>query len=152
MKVYNLCCAQQHVFEGWFASEDDFQSQQDRGLLTCPLCSDACIQKRPTAPRLNLSGACQPMESQTLPEEVARGGIDEPQLQAALMRAMRDVVSRTEDVGERFADQARAMHQGDMAPKPIRGRATVEQTRELLDDGVPILPLPMLPGLKDPLH
>jgi hypothetical protein len=148
MKVFNLCCGEQHLFEGWFASEDDYQSQLSRGLLSCPLCADSHIQKRPSAPRLNLrAGAEAGGEGPSSPP----GALDERQ-QAALIQALRTVVAHTEDVGDHFADQARAMHQGELAPKAIRGHTTVEQVHALLDEGVPILPLPLLPGVKEPLH
>ncbi|GAB4087471.1 DUF1178 family protein [Hydrogenophaga soli] len=148
MKVFNLCCGQQHLFEGWFASEDDFQSQLARGLLSCPMCADIHIQKRPSAPRLNLKGGTEGGGDDSPPVEP----ISMEQQQAALMRALRTVVAQTEDVGDLFADQARAMHQGELTPKAIRGHTTVDQARELLDEGVPILPLPLLPGVKEPLH
>jgi hypothetical protein len=148
MKVFNLCCGSQHLFEGWFASEDDYQSQLSRGLLSCPVCEDIRIQKRPSAPRLNLkAGAEAVADGASSPP----GALDERQ-QAALMQALRTVVAHTEDVGAQFADQARAMHQGELAPKAIRGHTTVEQAHALLDEGVPIVPLPLLPGVKEPLH
>lgn len=148
MKVFNLCCGQQHLFEGWFASEDDYQSQLSRGLVSCPLCADTAIQKRPSAPRLNLrAGGDAAGDGPPIPPNASN-----EQQQAALMRAMREVVAHTEDVGAQFADQARAMHHGELAPKAIRGQTTVEQAHALLDEGVPILPLPLLPGVKEPLH
>ena len=118
MKVLNLQCSHQHDFEGWFASEDDFHQQLERGLLSCPLCGDAQVRKMLSAPRLNLG--------RTSEEPVARAGSDEglvelgrtapgSELQGRLLRAVRELMSQTEDVGERFADQARAMHHGELA-------------------------------------
>jgi hypothetical protein len=153
MKVYNLCCAQQHVFEGWFASEDDFQTQLARGLVSCPLCGDAQIEKRPAAPRLNLGGHTESAHSKASSEEAGAERVPAPHAwQGEMLRAMRAVLASTEDVGDQFAEQARAMHLGDVEAKPIRGRASRAETLELLDEGVPVLPLPLLPGLEDPLH
>ncbi|MEX1166602.1 MAG: DUF1178 family protein [Hydrogenophaga sp.] len=168
MKVLNLQCAQQHLFEGWFASEADYANQQTRGLVTCPLCGDATIQKMLSAPRLNLKSARgaeppAPKVSQETaehkavaqadaPAPTASGAAPDAALQARLMRAMREVLAKTEDVGERFADQARAMHHGDIAPRSIRGQATPDVALELAEEGIEVMPLPVLQGLKETLQ
>ena len=155
MKVLNLQCAHQHVFEGWFASEDDFNDQQSRGLVTCPLCGDAGVRKMLSAPRLNLRTARgdSPAPAVGDAREVAVSNhpahAELAELQARMLRAMREIVAQTEDVGERFADQARAMHHGDIEHRNIRGRTTAEEAVALLEEGVEVLPLPMLPALKD---
>lgn len=149
MKVLDLKCAQQHVFEGWFASEDDFQSQQARGLVSCPVCGDASVDKQLSAPRLNL-GAGEPAASvapRTPAGPVMRA---DPQVQAAFLKAMRDAVARTEDVGERFAEVARQMHYGEIEERGIRGRTSAQEAVELLEEGISVLPLP--PVLKEPLQ
>lgn len=162
MKVLGLQCAQQHSFEGWFGSEDDYTSQLERGLLSCPVCGNVHIQKMLSAPRLNLrtsresktsdvqDGATSPSNAQAgvEPQRSALG----PSLQGQLLQALRQVVAATEDVGERFADQARAMHHGDMEQRNIRGRTTPEVAQELLDEGIDVLPLPSLPALKETLQ
>lgn len=135
MKVLDLCCTNQHLFEGWFASDDEFSAQLARGLVECPICGDRGISRRPSAPRLNLSGAQEPAQ------EVALDAADPVARQAAWLRAMRELLARTEDVGDRFADEARSMHRGDIPDRPIRGRTTPEETRALLEEGVPVLPL-----------
>lgn len=154
MKVLDLKCAQHHVFEGWFASEDDFQSQHARGLVSCPLCGDAQVHKQLSAPRLNL-GTFHPAEPvssapsepapPTLPAPVAP-----PEAQAAWMKMMREVVAKTEDVGERFANVARQMHYGEVEERGIRGRTTPKQAMELLEEGIGVMPLP--PSLNEPLQ
>lgn len=144
MKVLDLQCAHGHVFEGWFADEADFQSQRASGLLICPVCADGDIQKRLSAPRLNLSGGQQQADADASPQAVAH------RQQAALLGLMREVMRQTEDVGERFAQEARRMHLGEAPARGIRGQATPQQVSELLDEGVPVLPLP--PGLKDTLQ
>ena len=143
MKVLNLQCAQAHAFEGWFASEDDFQGQLARGLVECPLCGDHQVAKLPSAPRLNLASA----QREEKREVVSAPAAD---LQAAFMKAMREVMARTEDVGERFAEEARRIHYGEAEERGIRGQATPQETRELLEEGITVLPLPA--ALKEPLQ
>jgi hypothetical protein len=147
MKVLNLQCRHGHAFEGWFASEDDYRSQQERGLVACPLCSDTEISKLPTAPRLNLSGA---KEAATGSQPVAAGPT--AAAQALWLQALRHVVENTEDVGERFAEEARRIHYGEADARNIRGQASHEETQALHDEGIEVVPLPMLPALKEPVQ
>lgn len=149
MKVLDLKCTQEHVFEGWFASEEDYQGQRQRGLVTCPLCGDAGVDKQLSAPRLNLGASPAANTLPAVPETVP-AVMPPPQLQAAWMKMMREVVAKTEDVGERFADVARQMHYGEVEERGIRGRTTPEQAVELLEEGITVLPLP--PALKEPLQ
>jgi hypothetical protein len=156
MKVLNLQCAHQHEFEGWFGSEDDFTRQLARGLVSCPLCGDAQIQKMLSAPRLNLRAG----REERLPAVHAEAGgsvelgLPAPgsPLQAQLLKAMRQVLANTEDVGERFADQARAMHHGEIDQRNIRGRTSPEVAMELIEEGIDVMPLPPLPALKETLQ
>jgi len=168
MKVFDLQCAQQHVFEGWFGSDADYNDQQARGLVTCPLCGDATIQKMLSAPRLNLKasrGNEQPtnakadaqslVKGETPSEASPQGGVQAMPanlMQARLMRAMREVLAKSEDVGERFADQARAMHHGDIEQRSIRGQTTPDVAMELVEEGIDVMPLPQLQGLKETLQ
>ncbi len=151
MKVLNLGCAQSHVFEGWFGSEADFQGQLERGLLECPLCGDRTVRKLPSAPRLNLGG---PKEAVPAPAPVAAPPAEAEAVrrQAEALRALREVVARTEDVGTRFASEARRMHQGEIEPRQIRGRASVAEAVELIEEGIGVLPLPDLPAVKETLQ
>ena len=155
MKVLDLQCMHGHVFEGWFASEDDFQGQLARALVECPMCGDTAITKRLSAPRLNL-GAAQPApERAPLPAKAGRQEViasPEAALQAAWMKAVAHVMSQTEDVGERFAEEARRIHYGESDERGIRGQATREETQALLEEGVAVLPLPVPPALKGPLQ
>ena len=143
MKVLDLHCRSEHVFEGWFASEEDFQSQLGKGLVQCPLCGDDQIQKRLSAPRLNLrasASARSPVPQ--LPSDASQA--------AAWLQRMRQAVAQSEDVGERFTEEARKMHWGEADQRPIRGQANIDQTLQLLEEGIPVLPLP--PALKEPLQ
>lgn len=146
MKVLNLHCAHRHSFEGWFASEDDFQGQLQRGLVECPMCGDTGITKLPSAPRLNL-GASQPGTGK---QEVV--AMPEANLQAAWLKMVRHVMANTEDVGEKFAEEARKIHYGETEERGIRGQASREETEALLEEGIGVLPLPIPKALKEPLQ
>ncbi|TXJ09021.1 MAG: DUF1178 family protein [Alicycliphilus sp.] len=144
MKVLDLFCADDHAFEGWFGSEDDFQSQLARGLVQCPLCGNAHIRKGLSAPRLNLrsSSDAGPQASQpTQPVQAANGAVTPQAMHAAWLHMARQIVARTEDVGQRFAVEARRMHYGEIEERPIRGQASPGETAELLDEGIAVLPL-----------
>jgi hypothetical protein len=149
MKVLNLQCRHAHAFEGWFASEDDFQGQLARGLLECPLCGDAEVTKMPSAPRLNL-GAPAPQASAPQKQEVVAA--PNAQLQAAWLQLVKQVMANTEDVGEKFAEEARKIHYGETEERGIRGQASAEETQALLEEGIGVLPLPIPKGLKGPLQ
>lgn len=167
MKVLNLQCSQQHSFEGWFASEDDFQSQLSRGLVECPMCADRSVQKLPSAPRLNLGGHQSPEAS---PAAVGKGGAEDgtaarnmpavagmpagaSQAQQALfLQALRHVLANTEDVGTRFADEARRMHYGEQETRSIRGQTSVREAAELMEEGIEVMPLPMPAAVKETLQ
>lgn len=154
MKVLDLHCHEGHVFEGWFASEDDFQSQNQRGLVQCPWCGDSSISKRLSAPRLNL-GAKPPAVASAKPA-AAPGGQESvalpPALQAAWLELARKIAANTEDVGNRFADEARRMHHGETEERAIRGQATPDEAAQLLDEGIAVLPLPLPAAAKETLH
>ena len=149
MKVLDLQCAQQHVFEGWFASEDDFLGQRERGLVACPLCGDASITKRLSAPRLNLGSART--ETSNTPEVVPAAAAEQT-LQAAWMAVARRIVASTDDVGERFAEEARKIHYGETRERSIRGQASRAETESLLEEGIAVLPLPLPQALKGQLQ
>ena len=149
MKVLDLRCAGGHRFEGWFASDEDLQSQTDRGLMECPVCADKTITRLPSAPRLNVSGAREP---QPAAEAKPAAGQIEMTMQAAWLRAVHQVMSRTENVGDRFAEEARRIHYGESEERGIRGQASKEETASLLEEGITVLPLPVPKGLKGPVH
>lgn len=146
MKVLNLQCAHQHGFEGWFGSEDDFQGQVERGLVECPICGDTAVTKLPSAPRLNF-GAPKPAEPK---QEVMTAS--DTAMQAKWLQAVRQVLANTEDVGERFAEEARRIHYGETEERNIRGLASREETEALLEEGIGVLPLPIPKALKGPVQ
>lgn len=150
MIVFDLSCGQGHRFEGWFGSSDDFASQKTRGLLSCPQCGDGAVEKAPMAPavprkgnqRSDVSvpglGAAAPMQQMSnapVPPEVQQALAKLAEAQA---RALKD----SKWVGSRFAEDARAMHYGEIDPVPIHGEASLEDAKRLLDEGVEIAPLP----------
>jgi hypothetical protein len=155
MKVLDLQCAHGHAFEGWFSSEEDFQDQLARQLLECPLCGDKAVAKLPSAPRLNLGagGASAAAPGQGRDEAAASVATLPPAaLQAAWLHVVRRVMANTEDVGPRFAEEARRMHYGEADERGIRGQATREETEALLDEGIEVMPLPIPAGLKSTLQ
>ena len=151
MKVLDLGCQHGHVFEGWFASEDDFQSQKARALVLCPMCGDSHIDKRLSAPRLNLGAAAPAPASSSSPPAAPAAASPQAQ-QAAWLRMAREVIARTEDVGERFADEARRMHHGEIEERAIRGKASVADAVALLEEGLGVLPLPISDSSKETLQ
>lgn len=154
MKVLNLRCAHGHGFEGWFASEDDFLDQNGRGLIECPLCADRVITRLPSAPRLNLSGASEPSPAATpaKPTAAAVAAALPAELQTAWLQAVQHVMKNTEDVGERFAEEARRIHYGESENRGIRGQASAEEREALQDEGIEVMALPLPPGLKGPVQ
>ena len=146
MKVLDLRCTHDHRFEGWFASEDDFRGQQERGLVDCPVCSDKAIERLPSAPRLNVANLREAVPA-ARPAPSA-----EAELQAKWLRALREAVESTEDVGERFPEEARRIHYGEVEQRGIRGRASKAEAEALREEGIEVapIPLPLLP--KGPLQ
>jgi hypothetical protein len=145
MKVLNLQCAHSHAFEGWFGSEDEFQGQLARGLVECPMCGDTQIAKMPSAPRLNF-GAGEPQPKREVMTTT------DASMQAEWLKMVRHVMANTEDVGERFPDEARRIHYGETEERGIRGQASAEDTQALLEEGISVLPLPIPKALKGPIQ
>ena len=178
MKVLDLQCGQQHIFEGWFGSEVDFQDQLGRGLVQCPLCGDATISKRLSAPRLNLGSAREKSadgdrrqsgeppgetfpqstryssreESEPARQDVVAGPQVDPALVAAWIAMAKRIIANTDDVGDQFAEEARKIHYGETKERSIRGQASADETQALLEEGIAVLPLLMPEALKGRLQ
>ena len=148
MKVLDLRCANGHGFEGWFASDDEFMSQNGRGLIECPLCADRIVSRMPSAPRLNLSGQREPAEA-TPPAAAETPALP---LQTQWMQAVRHMLDNTEDVGEQFAEEARRIHYGEIEARGIRGQTSDDERRRLGEEGIEIMSLPVPAALKGPLQ
>jgi len=138
MIVFDLRCAGDHVFEAWFASSDAYESQRERGLLACPVCGASDVGKAVMAPRVGAKG-------NSLPQTPAK-----PDLKALLNAVAKAQAASLKDsrwVGGRFAEEARAIHNGDKPDTLIHGQATREEAKALAEDGVAIAPLlvPVVP-------
>jgi hypothetical protein len=145
MTVLDLRCGNDHRFEGWFDSEDDFLSQEGRGLVQCPVCADGQVIRLPSAPRLNVSGLRIEPEAARVPDPQAV-------MQSQWLRAVRHMIANTEDVGERFPEEARRIHYGEIEERGIRGQATQEAADALREEGIDVFSLPVPPALKGPIQ
>ena len=124
MIVFDLQCRDGgETFEAWFRSNADYEEQRGGGLVQCPFCQSTNVEKAPMAPR------------------VPRKGSDNPLVRLAALQA--EMLKDSRWVGEKFADTARAMHSGEIAHEQVHGEATLEQAKSLVDDGVPVAPLPL---------
>ena len=129
MIVFDIKCLDSgEVFEGWFSSGADFDGQMARGLLQCPYCGSAKVEKAPMAPLVGRSEGPQP---------------DVKGMMAELASLQTKMLSDSEWVGDNLPDTARAMHQGEIEPRAVHGKATAEETKSLIEEGVPVLPLPL---------
>lgn len=158
LKVFDLQCEQAHVFEGWFASAQAYTDQHDRGLLSCPVCGSAKVSRKVSAARLNVSNLRAAKQAAQQPQAPAQQASSQAatvssgssqqslarlqQVQAQVLRQLREMVRTTENVGNRFAQEARLMHEGETPERPIRGVATPEEREELAADGIQVLPIP----------
>ncbi len=148
MIVFDLRCAQGHAFEGWFASADAYADQRARSLVRCPVCDDTSIDKRLTA-RVSTHKAQPPapapVAAKPAPTQDAVAGLP-PQVLAKL----REIVRNTENVGERFAEEARKIHYEEVPPRAIRGQATSDEAEALREEGIDFASLP--PSITSETH
>lgn len=139
---YDLSCDNGHAFEGWFGSAADFDRQLEMALVSCPTCGSAHVAKRLMAPSVSTA-----RKKQQRQEMAVQTG------QREMMAKLREIVStiraNSEDVGERFPEEARKIHYGETEQRGLIGRATAEEVRDLLEEGVEVAPLPMLPDEKN---
>lgn len=133
MICYQLTCNKSHAFEGWFKDSAAFDSQSKKGLLTCPNCSSKQIRKAPMAPAVSRKA------------ELAESAGRAKAMREWATRVRKHVEDNAEYVGERFPDEARAIHLGDAEERQIYGEASLEDAKELIEDGIPVMPLPSLP-------
>ncbi|MEO8079032.1 MAG: DUF1178 family protein [Caldimonas sp.] len=145
MKVLDLRCGQDHLFEGWFASDEAFQDQLERKIVGCPTCGDTAVSRLPSAPRLNVArhaaAAAPPAPASTMMT-----------MQSQWLRAVRHVIASTEDVGERFPEEARRIHYGEVEERGIRGQASREDAEALREEGIEVMSLPVPEALKGPIQ
>jgi hypothetical protein len=149
MIVFDLLCSKGHRFEGWFNSATDFSSQKKRGLLTCPKCSSEEVERVPSATRANLGA--QPPKPAPVPASTANmvktpemNGKDPFAIAQMLYSKMLDeILTKTEDVGRDFPDEARKIHYEEAPARAIRGQATPEEHDSLIDEGIPVARFPV---------
>jgi len=150
MIVFDLHCAHGHRFEGWFGSSSDFEDQAARGLVTCPQCGAAEVSKAPMAPAVPAKGNTK-AEPNTAPapatqeqQPIANAPMT-PQMEKALgelAKAQEKALKQSTWVGDDFAKQSREMHYGEREHGAIHGQASLKEAKELVDEGVPVAPLP----------
>lgn len=160
MIVFDLHCAHGHRFEGWFGSSSDYEDQSARGLVTCPECGSDEIGKAPMAPAVGAKGnrtttqpvqqagaegEAQPVSNKPMPAEVQ-------QALEALHKAQTKALKHSKWVGKDFASQSREMHYGERDHAAIHGSASLEEAKELVDEGVPVAPLPFPVAPPDELN
>lgn len=137
MIVFDLICKDQHRFEGWFASGEEFTLQKGRGLLECPVCGGAHVEKLPAAKIRKQQEVAKPAQA-----SVAEAAKSE---QIDVSRIIDYVLTHSEDVGTRFAEEARKIHYRDAAQRSIRGVTTRREAEDLHDEGIPVFSLPIPP-------
>jgi hypothetical protein len=148
MIVFDLLCSNGHSFEGWFSSSDDFASQQSNALLQCPLCASAEVKRVPSAARLNL-GAAAPKPPPSAGKTPDMDGKDPFAIAQMLYSRMLDeLLTKSEDVGKAFPEEARRIYYQETPARAIRGHATQEQHDDLLEEGIPVARLPIPPAGK----
>lgn len=133
MIVFDLACDNGHVFEAWFGSTDDYEKQKAGGLVSCPMCNSASVEKAVMAPRVAAKGNRDIAPARS-PEQTK-------QMMAMLAKAQAEALAQSDYVGKRFADEARAIHLGEAVERSIYGEASREETRALLDEGIAVAPL-----------
>ncbi|HEV2818708.1 MAG TPA: DUF1178 family protein [Allosphingosinicella sp.] len=132
MIIFDLKCAPAgHVFEAWFGSNEDYRAQRARGLVACPICGSAEVDKAPMAPRVGAKGGGGELAPDAIKAALA-----------GMAEAQKKMLEASEHVGDRFPDEARAIHLGEAEGRAIHGRATPQQAEDLRDEGIPVAPLP----------
>ena len=149
---YSLHCKQGHLFEGWFGSSSDFDAQQERGLLECPVCGSAEIAKSLMSPAVSTSREHAEAPNLPVAAEPRPAGVQLANLspeQRRILREMRELktqlLAKAENVGEKFSEEARKIHYGEAKQRGIYGRASAKEAAELIEEGIEFMPLPDLP-------
>ncbi len=150
IKVFNLRCENTHTFEGWFSSADDFESQSARGLLSCPICSSGEVLKAPTAPYVGKSVSAPALPAPAADTARQPAMMPTPaQMQAMFLGMAREIAKSTEDVGERFAEEARKIHYNEVPARGIRGVTSSDEAQALDEEGISVMPIPFAHLLND---
>jgi hypothetical protein len=149
---YSLQCERGHAFESWFQSSSAYESQEKRKLVTCPACGSAKVERAIMAPQIVskkgrdiAAPAPAPSTEVTAPSSTPLLMAQERELRAKLKELRDHIVKNADNVGERFPNEARKMHYGDIEHRPIYGEASPDEARSLIEEGVEVSPLPVLP-------
>jgi hypothetical protein len=154
---YSLTCKTGHGFDSWFQNAAAFDALRQAGQLACPVCGGAEVEKSLMAPAVKLAGSATAAGAGDAPADTAASGVTpsrpslaDPQseLEAAIAALRRQIEENSDYVGMNFATEARRMHDGDAPTRAIHGEARPEEARKLIEDGVPVAPLPFMPGRK----
>jgi len=150
--IYDLECEYSHRFEGWFRSNDDFDDQRERKLLTCPECGTSAIRKVPSRINIGSKASAHPVPAEQKAGESASvsahkaNSVDVATAFVMARQAIQALINHSEDVGDRFAEEARKIHYEEAPIRAIRGQASPEEFEELRDEGIEIIALPLLPN------
>jgi hypothetical protein len=144
MIKYALACEQAHEFESWFPSSDAFETQRKRGLITCPFCNSPKVEKQIMAPSVARTDKA-PVAPAPDPQAVAVLSEKEREIRAALRALREHVLKNSENVGKDFVEEARKMHYGEAEERSIHGEADLAEAKALLDEGIDVLPIPVIP-------
>ena len=152
---YNLRCERGHAFESWFQSSSAYETQEKRKLVSCPVCGSTRVERAIMAPQIvskkGRDRAEVPATAPAATTEVTPTGstpllmAQERELRAKIKELRDHIVKNADNVGERFPNEARKMHYGDIEHRPIYGEASPDEARSLIDEGVEVSPLPVLP-------
>ena len=155
---YNLRCARGHAFESWFQSSSAYEVQEKRKLVNCPVCGSSEVERAIMAPQIvsqkgrkDAASDSEPVATPVPATDVAAPAptpllmAQEQELRAKLRELRDHIVKNADNVGERFPNEARKMHYGDIEHRPIFGEASADEARSLIDEGVEVMPLPVLP-------
>jgi hypothetical protein len=161
MIKYSLICDQEHEFESWFANAEAYDTQVKRGFVECPHCQSKKISKALMAPAVSTSRKKEALRAQILPQELASTDLPVPvpepaapmalldehqQQMRAMIRELHDkLTENSTNVGDQFTEEARKIHAGEAPERSIHGKATMEEAKALIEEGIPVLPLPMPP-------
>jgi hypothetical protein len=151
---YSLRCERDHAFESWFQDSSAYDAHVKRKLVSCPVCASVKVEKAIMAPRVvgkkGRERAAEPAQAAPAPAEAPAASTplmmaQERELRAKLKQLRDHIVRNADNVGERFPNEARKMHYGDIEHRPIYGEASAEEARTLIDEGIEVSPLPVLP-------
>ena len=156
MIVFDLSCAEGHRFEGWFGSSADYEGQRAGNLLACPMCGSGEVGKAPMAPAVPAKGNTRaeslPAAATPAPQQAMANTPLPPQVLAALAKAQAEALKNSTWVGNKFAEETRKMHYGERDEAPIHGQASLAEAKALIEEGVPVAPLPFPVAPPDKLN